>query len=328
MIEFMSDPTGELPGESPGEGPDPLPNSLLRLVGDDGRGSDVAGVSDGDDEAGAGRPTPPPYLSPSSATAFEQCPRRWKFKYVDREPEPSGEAALVGSFAHRVLEFLCGLPARHRTPDQAKALAKELWPDFATEPDYVALELDDDAGRAFRWHAWLAIMGLWDLEDPAGVEVVSTEQKVNVALGDVPFVGVIDRVDRCADRLVVSDYKSGALPGVRWRADKLRQVMLYASAITRSTGEQPERARLLYLGQRILDVAVTDRRLEEAETHLTGVWQDVDRACTTETFDPKPTVLCGWCPFVERCPEGRAELTRRSGEGTLPAHAPAAALVA
>ena len=311
MIGYMSDPSGELPGETPGEEPQQIQNVLV-------------GVASADEA----KPAAPRHLSPSSAAAFEQCPRRWRFKYIDREREPSGEAALVGSFAHRVLEFLCGLPSLHRTPDQAKALAKELWPDFAIEPDFVSLELDDDAARAFRWHAWLAIMGLWDLEDPARVEVVSTEQKVAVELGQVPFVGVIDRVDRCADRLVVSDYKSGTLPGVRWRADKVRQVMLYAAALTRSTGEQPERARLLYLGQRILDVAVTDRRIEEAEGELAGTWNEVTEACTSDTFEPNPGVLCGWCPFVERCPEGRAELTRRSGEGTLPAHAPAAALVA
>jgi len=318
MIEFMADPTGDLAvaieGDVPGEEPEHLPSLLVGI--------------DGADQPEAGPPTPPRHLSPSSAAAFEQCPRRWKYKYIDREREPSGQAALVGSFAHRVLEFLCGLPALHRTPDQAKALAKELWPDFSDEPDYLALDLDDDAARAFRWHAWLAIMGLWDLEDPAKVDVVSTEQKVTVELGEVPFVGVIDRVDRCADRLVVSDYKSGTLPGVRWRADKVQQVMLYAAALHRSTGEQPERARLLYLGQRILDVAVTDRRVEEAEGTLAGTWRTLTDACGSESFDPKPGVLCGWCPFVERCHEGRAELTRRSGEGTLPAHAPAAALVA
>ena len=309
MIEVMADPTGDLPGETPGEQPENQPVTLF---------------SDGDG-AGIGRPS---HLSPSSAAAFEQCPRRWRYKYIDREREPSGQAALIGSFAHRVLEFLCGLPALHRTPDQAKALAKELWADFETETDFEALELDADQARAFRWQAWLSIMGLWDLEDPARVEVVSTEQKVNVDLGEVPFVGVIDRVDRCADRLVVSDYKSGTLPGVRWRSDKVQQVMLYAAALTRSTGEQPERARLLYLGQRILDIAVTDRRVEEAEQALAETWHEVGTACGNDVFEPKPGILCGWCPFVERCEEGRAELTRRSDEGSLPAHAPAAALVA
>jgi len=269
----------------------------------------------------------PRHLSPSSAAAFEQCPRRWRFKYIERQPEPSGEAALVGSFAHRVLEFVCGLPPVHRTLDQAKALAKELWPEFATDEDFVSLDLDDEAARAFRWRAWLAITGLWDLEDPARVDVVATEQKVQVSLGDVPFVGIVDRVDRIAGKLVVSDYKSGSVPAVRWRSDKIQQVMLYAAALAR-TGEQPERARLLYLGQQVIDTAVTDRRIEEAEGTLGQTWLDVGRACTNDEFEPNTGVLCGWCPFVDQCAEGRQELAKRAEAGTLPAHAPAAALVA
>jgi RecB family exonuclease len=267
----------------------------------------------------------PSHLSPSSASTFEQCPRRWRFKHVDQQPEPSGQAALVGSFAHRVLELLCGLPAAHRTVDQGKALAKEIWPDFAEEPDYLALDLDEPAARAFRWQAWLSIAGLWDIEDPAGVDVVATEQKVTVELDDVPFVGIIDRVDRHADRLIVSDYKSGILPDIRWRAGKLHQVMLYAAALTRTAREQPDRARLLYLGQRIVEVAVTDRRIEEAEAKLAETWANVSSACTSEQFAPNPGVLCGWCPFASQCPEGREELAQRAAAGTLPAHAPAAA---
>lgn len=270
----------------------------------------------------------PHHLSPSSASSFDSCPRRWKFKYVDRRPEPSGQAAVVGTFAHTVLEHLCGLPPARRTLDQAKALARQLWPDVEADEQFRDLELDEHEARAFRWQAWLAIAGLWELEDPTEVDVVSTEQKVTATLGDVPFLGIIDRVDRIDGKLVVSDYKSGTLPGVRFRDDKIQQVMLYAAALDAMGDEQPERARLLYLGQRILDVTVTDRRLEESTDQLNQTWQAVTTACSADSFDAKPGVLCGWCPFAIDCPEGRAELTRRQAIGKLPAHAPAAALVA
>ncbi len=266
----------------------------------------------------------PPYLSPSSAAAFEGCPRRWQFKYVERLPEPSGQAALVGSFAHRVLELLCELPGQERTTDRAKAVARDAWPEFELDEDYRSLSLDDEGARAFRWQSWLAIAGLWDLEDPAENDVVSTEQKLKTELGPVPFVGIVDRVDRQDGKLVVSDYKSGALPGSRWRSDKIQQVMLYAAALHRHDGELPDRARLLYLGQRILDVGVTERRVEEAIEHLADVWGRIGTACEGDAFDPRPTVLCGWCPFVDRCPEGRKDLEQRLEAGTLPPHAPAA----
>ncbi len=270
----------------------------------------------------------PPYLSPSSAAAFVSCPRRWRFKYVDRLPDPSGHAALVGTFAHRVLELLCQGEPDARTVDQAKDLARQAWDEFAATQDFQKLELAEEESRAFRWQAWLAIAGLWEIEDPATVEVVSTEQKVQVELGAVPFVGVIDRVDRMGRDLVVSDYKSGTLPGYRWRHDKIQQVMLYAAALQSHTGQRPTRARLLYLGQRILDIRVTQARIDNALAMLTEAWVEIDEACGRDAFEPRPSVLCGWCPFVEQCPEGRAELVARAAEGRLPAHAPSAALVA
>lgn len=270
----------------------------------------------------------PKHLSPSSASSFDGCPRRWRFKYVDRLPEPSGQAALVGSFAHVVLEHLCQMPPEDRTMDTAKALARTLWDGFTEEDDYQSLELAEEDSRAFRWQAWLAIAGLWPLEDPATVDVVSTEQRIEVELGDVPFLGIIDRVDRSNDRLIVSDYKSGTLPGSRWREDKVLQVMLYAAALQADLGEQPDRARLLYLGQRIVDIAVTDRKVDEATEALNSTWVNIGSSCTEDTFEAKPGVLCGWCAFASDCPEGRAEITRRVAAGKMPNHAPAIALVA
>jgi putative RecB family exonuclease len=270
----------------------------------------------------------PVYLSPSSAASFEGCPRRWKFKYVDQLPEPSSEAALVGSFAHLVLEHLCQLRPAERTIDSAKTLSRALWEGFEANEDYRSLELDTDAGRAFRWNAWQCIAGLWALEDPAGIDVVSTEEKVRTTLGDVPFVGIIDRVDQIDDALVVTDYKSGTLPGIRWRDDKIQQVLLYAAALHTETGEMPRSARLIYLKQSIVDIPVTQVKLDEATEQLAQTWGTLKSACENDEFEARPGVLCGWCPFVEQCPEGRAELVRRVAAGKLPAHAPARSLVA
>ena len=269
---------------------------------------------------------PPTHLSPSSASTFEQCPRRWRYKYVDKLPDPSGRAALVGGFAHRVLELLCELPRPLRTRDQAKALARACWPEVEGDPDYQALQLDHAAARDFRWAGWAAIAGLWALEDPATVDVLGTERSVQTTLGGVPFVGIVDRVDAVGDEVVVTDYKSGTLPSVRFQEDKVSQVLLYAAALESVDGRRPDRARLLYLGQRVLDIPVSDDNLGPAVDALAGTWQSVGSACQEDRFESRPGVLCGWCPYVDSCDEGRQEILRRQAEGVLPAHAPAAAL--
>ena len=53
----------------------------------------------------------PRYFSQTAAGTYRQCPLRWKYRYIDKLPDPPGEPALVGSFAHRVLELLCDKPA-------------------------------------------------------------------------------------------------------------------------------------------------------------------------------------------------------------------------
>ncbi len=270
---------------------------------------DPAGVGAvGDD----GRPRPPRRLSPSGASTFEQCPRRWRFRYVDRLPDPPGPEALVGTFAHLVLERLMQQPPSRRTKDDARRIARALWPEVSGCDDFRDLELDDEQAHEFRWRAWRAIEGLWDIEDPSGVDVRSTEQQVSVTLDGVPFRGVVDRVESEPDGLVISDYKSGRAPTARYAPGRLQQVLLYAAAIAAETGEQPVRAQLLYLGQKIVSTEVTHDELEGAVEQLSSTWHAIADACHTDDFSPNPGPLCDYCPYAELCPEGQAETVRRS----------------
>ena len=275
------------------------------------------------------QPGPPPErLSPSGADTYRQCPRRWRYRYLDRLPDPPGEAALAGTFAHRVLERLLQEPPTDRTVERAKVLARDAWPETETDPDFAALELDDDGARRFRWRGWEAVAGLWKLEDPALVEVEATERDVKTDLGGVPFRGIVDRLDAERDGLVVTDYKSGRAPSPRFTEGRLTQVLLYAAAVSAETGRTPVRARLLYLGQKVVQVAVTDEKLDAAAQGLRGTWESLQADCESGDFAPSPGPLCGWCPYVDRCAEGLAEVQRRHDLGTLSDRAPAAELVA
>ena len=270
----------------------------------------------------------PKYLSPSSAGMFQQCPRKWKHRYVDKLPDPPGEPALAGTFAHRVLELLLQEPPERRTAEQAKAFARDVWPEISGDDDFKALELTEDQARAFRWRSWLAIEGLWHLENPAEVVVDATEQDIRVEIGGVPFRGIIDRVDVETDGLVIADYKSGRAPSDRFRDDKLSQVLLYAAALTALSGIRPARARLLYLGQRIIEIDVTDDNVADVTATLRQTWEQLQQACETDEFSACTGPLCAWCPFVGHCPEGQVEVNQRHLAGRVRADAPGLAIVA
>ena len=265
----------------------------------------------------------PKYLSPSSASSYRECARRWKFRYVDRLPDPPGEAAVTGTFAHMVLEKLMQEPAEDRTLDRAKELAREIWPNMENHRDYQGLELDEKDGRSFRWNGWKAIEGLWDLEDPQKVTVAATEQDVRVEINGVPFRGIIDRVDETEDGLVVTDYKSGKAPSERFSSNYTTQMLLYASALTELQGHKPAKAQLLYLGQKVVEVDITDENIAEAVDELRTTWLDIMENCISQEFEASTGPLCGWCPFVAECPEGTAEVLHRDKIGKLRSDAPA-----
>lgn len=255
---------------------------------------------------------PPPRLSPSGAGTFRQCPRRWRFRYIDRLQDPPGEDALAGSFAHRVLELLLQRQPEHRTVEEARLIARTEWPETEALSDYQALGHNEEESRRFRWKAWTAIEGLWDLEEPAEVNVRATEQDVEAELGGVPFRGIVDRIEEEGDGMVVTDYKSGKAPSPRFRRSRLDQVLLYAAAVEASTGEMPVRARLLYLGQRTVGMDVNREEIETVTEKLACTWSEIHTACADDEFEPRTGPLCGWCPYVSMCPQGSAEVARRA----------------
>ena len=265
----------------------------------------------------------PRFYSNSASSTYEQCPRRWKHKYVDKLPDPPGQAAVLGTFAHTVLERLCQEPPRVRTVERARTLASETWKTTRTLDEFGALDLDDQELREFRWKVWRSIEGLWSLEDPSQVVVEATERRVTADLAGVPFIGYVDRLDRSEDGLTVTDYKTGRPPRAPDRPRSLGQVLLYAAAVENETGERPSRARLLYLGNEVLETDVSADLLRAETGRLADSWSRLERDCAEGEFATRPGPLCGWCPFVTRCPDGEQEVRFRIGAGRMRDDAPA-----
>ena len=75
-------------------------------------------------------PLPQPYrrsLSPSRAGDFQNCPLLYRFRTIDRLPEPASPAMVRGTLVHAVLEDLFAEPAPVRTLDRAVDLLPSEW---------------------------------------------------------------------------------------------------------------------------------------------------------------------------------------------------------
>src|SRR5262245_64931825 len=77
-------------------------------------------------------------LSPSRAGDFLTCPLLYRYRTIDKLPEPFSPVAVRGTVVHKVLEDLFDLPAAERTPEQAQGLLEPTWDALvAAEPTLV-----------------------------------------------------------------------------------------------------------------------------------------------------------------------------------------------
>ena len=125
-------------------------------------------------------------------------------------------------------------PRRHVRPSGARAVVPT--PGRATHPrtrqgasparcgprpkptrTIQALELDEKGSREFRWKGWLAIDGLWKLEDPTRIDVVATEQ-TGAHRGRRRAVPRHRRSARARPRRHARDHRLQVGPGARARA--------------------------------------------------------------------------------------------------------------
>ena len=75
-------------------------------------------------------------------------------RYIDKLPDPKGEAAVLGTFVHRILEDLLSLDASDRSVDAARVIARTLWDETRDDDDFLGLALSEEDTTSFMWKAW------------------------------------------------------------------------------------------------------------------------------------------------------------------------------
>lgn len=249
-------------------------------------------------------------LSPSRASDFKTCPLLYRFRSIDRLPEPPSPAAVRGTLVHAVLERLFDLPATGRTLSAAEALIGPEWQRLAdSAPEIAAMfgGADHDGDELAPWlESARPLLGAYfALEDPMRLEPAEREQLVEVLLpSGLRLRGFIDRLDVApTGDIRVVDYKTGAAPREAFEGRALFQLKFYALVIWRTRGVVPSQLRLLYLRDADLLTYTPDAgELARFERTLEALWAAIARATEAGDFRPSPSRLCDWCHHQSRCP--------------------------
>jgi putative RecB family exonuclease len=243
-------------------------------------------------------------LSPSRAGDFMTCPLLYRFRTIDRLPEPFSPDAVRGTVVHKVLEDLFDLPAGQRTPEQARDMLVPAW-DALLEVEPAIAEMFGTEGPAVG--DWLAscrdvLDRYFTLEDPRRLEPAERELYVeSLTESRLLLRGFVDRVDVAPDGSIrVVDYKTGSSPGEWFEAKALFQMKFYALVIWRTRGVLPSMLQLIYLGNaEMLHYVPDEQDLLATERKVEAVWRAISQARETGDWRPHRSRLCDWCAHQE-----------------------------
>lgn len=246
--------------------------------------------------------------TPSKLAAYEDCPRRYRYGYLDRPAPPKGPPWAhnsLGASVHTALRNWYEVPAARRDPQLAATLLKAGW---------VREGYRDEAQERQVWRravGWLESYLPSMPAEPLGVERVVAARTAVIA-----FSGRTDRIDaRPAGELTIVDYKTG-----RYRPDEAdargsAALALYAYAAGRVFRRPCRRVELHHLPSGTVAAAEhTDeslrRQVQRAEATATDLREA--ESAVAEGADPDaafPTQSgphCGWCDYRRACPAGQA----------------------
>jgi len=246
--------------------------------------------------------------TPSKLGTFVDCPRRYRYSYVDRPTPPKGPPWAhnsLGASVHTALKNWYGLPVDRRTPTALAGLLRPTW----VREGY--RDVDQERAAYQRAQGWLEsyAASLDPGDEPLGVErVVATKTSV------LAFNGRADRIDGRDGEAVIVDYKTGRSGLDADDARGSQALALYAWAAERVFRRPCHRVELHHLPTGTVathehtdeSLARQVRRAEETAQDIMAAEKAVAGGAEADAeFPTNPGSLCGWCDFRKVCPAGQ-----------------------
>ena len=233
-------------------------------------------------------------LSASAVESYERCPLQFKLEREWRIPGEVPAAMQYGASIHRVL----------RTYYDAIRFGRP-----KPEEELVQLFLDDLAEARIEdpyQHDLYQSQGVQQLRDFLAAaqrrpqpNVIHTEEKFEVRMGEATVVGRVDRIDEVGcGHVVIVDYKTGK-PRSQEDADESLQLSIYAIAARERWGYEADRLVFYNLEDNTaISTTRSGLQLQEAKMKV----EDVATKIAAGEFEAKTGFHCTFCAYRNLCP--------------------------
>ena len=242
-------------------------------------------------------------LSPSRISDYQQCPKLYHYRVIEKLPEPISLDAVRGTLIHNILEKLLGLSSEERTIEKAKKEVPVHWDILKNQIPDLAQLVSSEKEWIDRANALLD--SYFQLENPQTFTPTHMEAHLELeVIDDLLLHGYVDRIDVAQTGEVrIVDYKTGKSPRIGYEDKALFQLRFYALLWWKLYGEIPKLIQLLYLGdQKILKSSPTKRELEITHDKSLKVGNDIKISHQKNFWPTQTSRLCDWCSFKNICP--------------------------
>jgi RecB family exonuclease len=237
-------------------------------------------------------------VNPSKLQCYLDCPRQYKFRYVDRRSERRtfGPTAL-GRSVHKAMRDFYALEGAERTLDNLLRALRRAWDSTGYRGQREATDAFTRAEDMLRVYH--------ERTNTGAVRVVALESKFSYARSSdgVLVTGRIDRLDLDGSEYVIVDYKTGRFGATSESVDDSLPLSLYPMAASAVLGRDVSRVAVEHLpsGHR----EETRRDSDRLAADWKAIVDIVDEIRTEKEFRPRTSSLCRWCDYLSLCPEGQ-----------------------
>ncbi len=242
----------------------------------------------------------------SRVTTFEQCARRYRYRYLDGVQEGFDSVeSFMGRQVHAAIEWLYEERGKGRSPraDETVAWYCTRWDAGITAGPRLVRVVKNDAPLETYRRSGADMLARFHGSRFASdrLETLGNEHHFLVKLGDrYEFQGYIDRLARDeAGTLHIIDYKTGRKSSRSFEGREAEQLEAYAVALFSSHPVEEIELVLEYLrrGERVR------KRLhrEQSPAIEAKLIRRIEAIESSTVFPASPGVLCRWCGYNDVC---------------------------
>lgn len=257
------------------------------------------------------------YISFSALATYQQCPLKYRFRYVDQLAEESVAANLLfGAAFHKAMErYFRELMSKGVAPTLDTLLGE--YEDYWRSQSFKRTRYKKAEDRSHHTGVALRMFRTFlnsEYARPAG-HIIGVEAELREPLlpGCPSFRARLDLLIETETSVTVSDLKTSRS---RWGEGQVlqasEQLLLYGALVQQSMPEKEVRLQFIVITKgrspsiESHEVPLSPKRVEQTKDRARQTWQSID----AEQFPAAPSPSkCASCPFQKPC---RAELRDRS----------------